>query len=189
MAFLTEDELKTIFQGITVDITELPGKQVRKTYPPEGQPAWEISDNVVFITIQPIDNIYDKLRDTVDYAQAPVSGQDPAADEVTIYTRVMQVDWIIYGPDSFDLADKLRWGILNDSTLSTLSASDIAPLTEIKPARLATELFSGRWWKRYDLRAYFNVLTTRAQTVPYLQAAEIRVQTEQGLYGTIDIQE
>lgn len=190
MAVLTLAQLKTIFHDVTVDITALdPKRGVRNTYQREGQPAWQITENVVFVEIRPIDNQYDKLRDITWGEQAPVTGQEIVSDYSTSYTRVMQVDWICYGPDSFDLADKIRFGILSQASLATLADSEIAPLTEIPAPRRAPEVYDGRWWERSDVRAYFNVLTTRTETVPYLDSANIELHTEQGLYGTIEIEE
>lgn len=190
MAVLTLAQLKALFQGITVELTGLnPNSGVRNTYPTQGQPAWKIDQNIVFIGIKPVDNQYDLLRD-ISYAPQPiVTGQQAASDQSTVYTRVMQVDWVVYGPDSFDLADTIRYGILTSETLATLQAVEVAPLTEIPAPVRAPELFDGQWWERSDVRAYFNVLTTRTATVPYLEAANIEVYTEKGLYGIIEIEE
>jgi hypothetical protein len=190
MAVLTEDQLKAIFHSLTVTITGLNADRgVRNTYPPQGQPAWKITEDVVFVTIQPVSDPYDKLSDVTYGPAEVVSGEEPVADFSTSYTRVMAVDWIVYGPNAMELADRIRFKILQSEALATLKTNGIAPITDIDPARLAPDLFNGQWWKRYDLRALFNVLTTRTESVPYLEGANIEIHTEQGLQETIIIEE
>jgi hypothetical protein len=187
---LTLTQLKALFHEITVAITGLDADSgVRNTYPPQGQPAWKINDNIVFIAIYPVDDQYDKLRDVVYREQTPVTGEEVVSDYTTAYTRVMEVVWTVYGPNSFDMADNIRFGILSAETLVSLAAVEVAPLTEIAAPRRAPDLFDGQWWERSDVRCRFNVLTARTETVPYLNAANIELHTEQGLYGIIEIEE
>ena len=190
MAVLSDDQLKTIFHDVTVEITGLDTNSgVRNTYPREGQPAWKIDDNIVFVTIQPIVNQYGLLRDKVYIPNSPVSGETLTSRESVQYTLVIAADWVFYGPDAFTLANKTRFEILQPDALSALSTYEIAPITDIDPPRLASELLAGQWWKRYDLRVLFNVLVTEAKTIPYLEGSTILLYTEKGLHETIDIEE
>ncbi len=187
---LTLTQLKMLFHDVTVQITGLNADRgVRNTFPQQGQPGWLVNDDVVFIDIHPVDDEYALLRDITYGAQEPVSGEQPAADYSTSYTRVMQVTWVCYGPNSFDIADKIRFGILSQESLASLAALEVAPLTAIPSPRRAPELFDGQWWERSDIQCRFNVLTTRTETVPFLEAADIEVYTEKGLYATIEIEE
>lgn len=178
MAFLTLAQLNVIFHGLLVDITGLNPKRIRTTYPPQGQPGFTINDDYIFITLSPIDNPYDKNRYGVAFHADPVSGQGPMADVTTYYTRVFQLLLNIYGPNSLDLADTIRYRILTEDSLATLADAEIAPITEIPPAPRVPELFNGQWWERSDLKIMLNIGTSRADEIPYFEQANVYIEPE-----------
>lgn len=176
MAFLTLTELQNIFYEVTVTSTGLPAKRVRQAYQGQSQPAWGIDENVAFIHVSQKDDAYDKKRNYSWY-----TGYGPTDSRQTVnYTRVIQVDWSIYGPSCFDNADALRNGILLEQIRNIMSAHDIYPLTDIAAPRRVPYLFNGQWWDRTDLRAYFNCATTRSSIVPLFSGAHIDIDSAGG---------
>jgi len=171
MAYLTLAQLEDLFYTATRDITGLAATAVRIAYQTTGQPSWEVSQNVVLINIQQVNNSYDKQ---LDYKY--VNGSTNSSESV-FYHRVMAVDWNCYGPNSFQLADALRIGILSDSVRNNLYLNEVFPIPRIDSPIRVPYLFNGQWYERQDLRVLFNVGTTRTGTVPLLTAANIQVKT------------
>lgn len=181
MAVLEIDDLNTIFQGITKTMTGIPGKNVRISYQPNSQPAWEIDQNVLGLYVEEVDNDYNKQRDNLSFGE----------DEITIikYTRVFQVSWVIYGPDSYTNADNIRFNILQESIRSVLAQSEIYPITNIKAPGRAPYLYNGRWWSRADVQVLFNVTTTRTLDQSYLTGAVVKIDDAGGTARIIEIEE
>lgn len=183
MSILTLAQLKALFCGVTVSITGLDAKFVRNAYHPDGQPAFEKAQNVVFINLGLVDDSYDKQRDIV------IKPNDAISVEQRIgYTEVLQVNWTLYGPDSFDLARTLKNGLLMESARSVLRASKVYPLTNMpNPTRGPSE-FNAQWWERSDLQARFNIATERTVAIPSLAGAVIQVVDPAGVQRVINIE-
>jgi len=64
-------ELENLFQDLTCSILNLDkDRQVRISWPTEGAPAWSITDDVLFIRVVPVDNMYNRQRERRYYYQA-----------------------------------------------------------------------------------------------------------------------
>lgn len=181
---LSQKQIEDLFYSLTLQITGLCDGQVRLTFAPDGQPAWERDKNYTFITLSYLDNPYDKQRE-------PVQGDydDDNAQLSVTYTRVMQVLWTIYGPDAFDLADAIKIGVLQDAYRTQLTRNKIFPLTDIPAPIRAPENFNGQWWERVDIRAFFNVFTERSSIVPYIKTADINIYDDNGLQRVVEVRE
>lgn len=171
MATLTLTELNTLFQGVSVTMTGLNGKKVRLAYQAQ-QPAQEHDENVVYIYVSEVDDDYNKLRDLVYFNSDP-----DVSDLLTKYTRVMEVQWSCYGPSAFDLANTIRRSILSESIRSVLATAQVYPLTWIAAPTRVPYQFNNRWWERTDVRVRFNVNTTYNEEVPYIESAEVLIDT------------
>lgn len=171
---LTLAQVNDLIHEVTAEATGYDNKHVRLAYQQQSQPARDIDQNVVYFWITPVGDPYDKARHT----QYGINDADEAlSDRLIFYTRVMQVHWTFYGPDSFDAADALRHGLLTDGILAALASSKVYPITEIEPPARVPELFNNQWWERVDVKALFNVATLRSDTIPYLTSAPITVPT------------
>lgn len=169
MPALTLDQLKDIFQEITARILpELDRTLIRRAYQQQGQPGMNIPDNAIFFHLDNQASPWDKLRDT-QQSNFDANGSDHA----TFYTRVIRVDWYLYGPSSFDFADIIKLQLLSEPILGYLQTYQIAPIRDIDPARHVPEAFNGQWRERADLSALFNVLTDRTRRIPFFKAAHI----------------
>lgn len=178
---LTLAQIRALLFEVVSEITSLTGAgQIRHAFPPNGQPAWKITDDVICIHLEPVDHPFDKDRHYLEDTSDP-----DYADIQVFYTRVLAATFYLYGPNSFDLADTLRHGILMETYRSILAAEQIYPVPLIGPARRVPYLFAGQWWDRQDLTVTFNVGTQRAVEVPYIESANIEIHTEAGLQRTV----
>lgn len=184
---LTRSELEQLFAAVTAEITGLTrdgrDAQIRIAYAPDGQPAWKRTGDTIALSVNYSDNPYDKQRDTL----YDTSGAEFAEEQVT-YTRVVQVMWTIYGPNGFDIADKLRCRLLSPPANALMGDAQVYPLTEIAaPVRIPYN-FEGQWWERTDLRAQFNVFTRREREIPYIESANIEIYDDHGLERVVAIE-
>lgn len=183
---LTKEDLENLFRDITEEITGFSpdGKkgQIRFGYPEEGQPGFERNDDTVCIVVSPVDNPYDKQRNTFENTDVEFA---PDCNVETTYTRVFQVAWMVFGPNSYDITDKLKCELLWETALNTMDEMAVAPLTEIEGPAYMPFNFQGRWWERTDLRALFNVGTQRDHTVGFIETVDVLIYTDQGLQRTV----
>jgi len=191
--FLTQDAVNKVFQRLTISLLGLTiptvtdkssYSKVRVSYPPEGQPAWKVTDNIAFVSVFERDGEYNKPRNVI----MDDLDEDNANQETT-YTRILEASWIFYGPLSFDNARKVKDGIFYELNREILAGSNLylVPSTP-NPVRIP-EIYQGQWWERVDLRMLFNEQVTVNLTVPYLKSSEITVVREDGDDTVIDVTE
>lgn len=175
---LTMHQFEDLFQALTCSILGIDASAhpdyVRISWPTSGAPAWQITDDIVFLQVTEVDNPYNRQRE-VHFDPYDTNN----ADQVTHFTRVMQVSWILYGPNSFDRAQAIRDKIFYQDHHDTLAAQNIYLIPDIYATRRVPELFQGRWWERTDLDMKFNELIIRNLAVPYIQTADITVQVDE----------
>lgn len=174
--YLTLKQLENLYWRLTTQIlgcdpaNTAHAKVVRIAWPTEGSPAWKRDEDVVFVRISESDDDYNRQRDTV----YEVKDTDNAWQR-TAQTRVLQVTWICYGPNSFDKAFAIRSALYTPQYRETLAGNGIYPVPAFEAPRRAPELFAGQWWERTDLTARFNAHIRIDTTIPYLRSADITV--------------
>jgi len=170
--FITDKQFEKIIANIIsliLECTEEEKKKIRINWPEEGQPAFLITDNMVFINGYEVDDMYNRQREHQDtYETSP----DAFARE-TSYTRVMLTNIILYGPLSFENAQKIRDGFFAEEHRITLAKNKIYMIPDNPSPKRVPEYFEGRWWKRYDISLRFNMLTTKESTIERVESAEI----------------
>lgn len=178
MAFLTLKQLESLFWKNTMKILGIdetvPGNAdlVRKAWQPRGAPAWGITKDVAFIRIGEKEDPFSILRDAI---LNPHTEDEAKRDNG--YTRVIQVHWVFYGPNSYDRASRLRNLIFFDAYREDLTLNKIFLIPEVDTPRRVPELWEGQWWERTDVTASFNNLVTIQDLIPYFKSAEITVNT------------
>lgn len=175
---LTLKQFEDLFQALTctllgIDVSAHPD-YVRISWPTGGAPAWLITDDIVFLQVTEIDNPYNRQREVKFDPYDTLN-----ADQVTNFTRVMQVAWTLYGPNSFDHSQTIRDTIFYQTNHDTLAVQNIFLIPDIYATRRIPELFQGQWWERTDLSMKFNELIIRNLAVPYIQSADITVQVDE----------
>jgi hypothetical protein len=170
-------EIEDLMRKATLELLGLPDdlttkKRVRISWPAGGAPAWKINEDVAFIRVYEIDDPYNRQKVTTYRNNDAVS-----VIQNESYTNVIAVDWILYGPNSFDDADTMRNGLTRNETLRNNNMH----LIYNRPAPVRSpELFNGQWWERTNLTAYFNLLVSHEYTVPAISAAQVILKTEKG---------
>ena len=191
--FLTQDAVNKVFQNLTINLLGLTTPtatdkssyaKVRVSYPPEGQPAWKVTDNICFVSVFERDGEYNKPRNVIMEALDADN-----ANQETTYTRILEVLWTFYGPLSFDNARKVKDGVFLELNRETLAGSNLYLVpSSPNPVRIP-EVYQGQWWERVDLRMLFNEQVVVNLTVPYLKSSEITVVREDGDDTVIEVTE
>lgn len=180
--FLTEEQLDDAFTDITMRMLgynpadygtdEHPSatSPVRTAWPADGAPAWGITEDIAFLRVYEVDSAYNRQRE-VKYLPYD---NDKQVQETT-YTRVVQVDFVLYGPNAFDNAAALRDKVYYQDFHDILALQNLYLVTDIAAPRKAPENHNGQWWRRVDLSMQFNELVARNVLEPYIHSAEITV--------------
>ncbi|MCE5304349.1 hypothetical protein LLG34_01415 [bacterium] len=141
-----------------------------------GQPAASITDNVVYIECFEVDTPYNRAREEIDIWEI---SPDEFTKE-TSYTRQMQVNLILYGPDSFDNAQTIRDNIFYPDNQLTLQQNHIYLVHDISSPKRVPEYFQGLWWKRIDMSLRFNELVVKSISVPAITSIEVGIYDDNG---------
>ena len=149
---------------------------VRIAWEEGGQPAASITDNVVYIECFEVDTPYNRAREEIDIWEI---SPDEFTKE-TSYTRQMQVNLILYGPDSFDNAQTIRDNIFYPDNQLTLQQNHIYLVHDISSPKRVPEYFQGLWWKRIDMSLRFNELVVKSISVPAITSIEVGIYDDNG---------
>jgi hypothetical protein len=147
---------------------------VRVWYQQQGAPAWKITEDVAFVHAMEVDDPFNHLRQT-EYDKA----SDDAATKMVTRTRVIQVSWVFYGPNSFESAFTVQ-NALYESFKEPLRALNLYLIPDIAAPRHVHENYAGQWWKRVDMVVRFNEKVTVESAAPYLDSATIIIKKEDG---------
>jgi hypothetical protein len=164
-----EDLIQSIFCSILGWTDETLKNNVRISWPQDGAPAWDITDDMVFIRCYEIDDPYNRPRENSDEYESSPEG---FVREVS-YTTVMQVDLIIYGPEAPENARVLRNEIFYEENRLILAKNNVHLVFDIASPRRADEYYAGMWWKRRDMSMKFNLLTVRSTTVSAIDSVAV----------------
>lgn len=180
----TPFEVQNIMQAMTMQVLNTSNYgDVRISWQTQGQPAWKVSDDKVFISAIQVDDAYSSIRDV-----KPVSNYDDThVLSTSTYVRVWQVDWCCVGPKSFDAATDIKSALFNAVFLDPLSLQGLYPVTDYGVPIRAPELFDGQWWERVDFKAKFNELVTEDFIESSIGSADIFITKENGITAEVKV--
>jgi len=182
---LTLVQTEDIFINITAQILGLnpatQGDKVRATWPRLGQPGFKSTDDVVFIKVNVEFDPITQQRD-VQYSDVSVDTLNRKAS----YTRVQSIRWTIYGPNSYDNADKIRNAIFLPDVYNTLAQHHLFLVVDVQAPVRAPEEYNGQWWERVDFVANYNELVIRNADIPHITSIKITTQTQKGVIKDVD---
>jgi hypothetical protein len=124
---------------------------VRLSWQTQGQPAYTIDDDVVFIRCVEVMTNYSDLRDETQWAN---EGMD-SASRVRAYTRNWNVFLRARGPNSCDTIRLIKSMLLEDWTHDQLASSRLYLTGDMGTPVRAPELFEGQWWEQVDVSCDF----------------------------------
>jgi len=146
-----------------------PYYNVRLAWPTEGAPAWKINEDICFLQCIELDDEYNRQRERkFDLANS---------NQATSCTRVMQVSYIFYGPNSFKNAKTIKDNIFYQTNHDTLVSNNLFLIPSIPAATRSPELFEGQWWERTNMIMKFNELIVSNTTIESITSAEIIVKS------------
>lgn len=170
-------EFENLMQSLIVsmlgwDLT-IPSKvnDVRISWITGGAPAFSITDNKVFIRCYEEDHPYNKLRE--EELEDVIS--PPEFNMATGYTRIMRADFVLYGTESFENAQRIRDRIFYPDYKLTLAKEDVYLIPEIVSPKRLFEQYEGRWWERTDMSLRFNELIVKNVTVQKIDSMEVTI--------------
>lgn len=175
---LTLTQIEDVFQGLLVSIlgwdTTSPSKvnDVRISWPEEGMPTFLITDEVVFLQCMEVDDNYNRQReveDTWDLETPESFGREIS------YTRVWQINVILYGPDSYQNSQELKNGLFAPENQLTLERNFLFLIPDIAAPKRVPDYFQGRWWKRVDMSFRLYESVVRSATVPAIDSIDVIV--------------
>jgi len=175
---LTLKEIEDFFVQVTckmlnIDPTTPDGKgKVRKTWSTNGAPSWKIDEDIVFLRVTPVD---DKMARQLNVIYSTDPTDNVNLKKKTGYTRVHKIDWTLYGPNSYDNADLIRYSIFDFDYMSLFKEKNLFLITDIPlPTRLP-ELSNNQWWERTDFSATFNESAIRESKTPYIASTNFTI--------------
>lgn len=181
---MVREELENLFRKVTLEMLNLPdnlanASRVRISWGQIGAPAWGIGDNVAFLRVYPSDGPYNRPKD-IQYR----NNDSASLIRSEHYTNIIAVDWIFYGPSSYDDADVVRNELSNNETLIK---NNVFYVFDRRAATRTPELFNGQWWERSNYTGYFYEQVVRESAIPTIAAAPVTIKTEEGDVNIGDI--
>ena len=191
---LSLGELNAIFQDLTVSMlgrgtpagpTDPLYRMVRIAWPTEGQPGFGIAEDVTFVSWRERYHVYNQIRESQisQFTDSPGWTLNRAVH----YTRMIDVRWVIYGPNSYANSQLIRDGLFSPEGRAGLKAQNLYLTGAIPTPNRAPELFEGQWWERVDMNAMFNELVILNYAVPSIKTVDVMLQTDTGITETISI--
>ncbi len=161
--------------------------RVRVGWQQQGQPSQGIGDNATYILAEEIDDRYNRVRD-VSYAQATDADGNTTQTQITNYTRVWEVLWASYGPDSFEAARLLRTRLFDQDVHDLFAQALLYLVTDPAAPRRVPEQKDGQWWERVDFSARFNEFVTETLVEGFATVSEVIIKNQQGIQiGDIEL--
>lgn len=189
--------IETLFQALTAQVLGFPivdsenkplppgapcWTAVRVGWQPQGQPAWEITEDVVGLTAYTEDHPFTRVQDgyyvTNDYKSL--------LREMG-YTQVWRIHFTVYGPNAFEHAAIIVSAFSLDWVRFNINAQNIFSVPEWKRPVVLYENFQGQWWQRADVDLKFNEQVSLSTTVPAAASVEITLVKENNLSTTVNI--
>jgi hypothetical protein len=173
--YLTLTQFEDFMQSLTMSMLGWDGndptRDVRIGWQQGGAPAPSITDNMVYLECYEVDSPINRQREiTNTYVISP-----DEFNQATSYTIVMQANFVLYGDDCYENAQRIRDQIFYPDNKLTLAKSNLYLVHDIAAPKRVPEFFMDQWWKRCDLSMSFNELVIRNVTVPVIESMEVVV--------------
>ena len=182
---LTLMQVEDVFQSLTVSmIAGSPAADVRIAWPTDGAPSFAVTDDVAFLKLTEIESPI-----TVQREEEFIQSGSPETDSMQMsYTRTWQVNWVFYGPASWDNSTTVRNKLFHQENHDTLALSNLYMVPDFTPATRFPELWQTMWYERVDLKILFNEKVDINREEHHLESAGIIVQDYSGIVATIDVE-
>ena len=164
--------VKVVQEVLKIDMSDRNNySKVRVTWPVNGSPDWGIDEDVCFIRVTPVDSEYARQMDVL-YSDTL---EETMLKKEMAYTRVHNINFCFYGPNSYNNADKVRYSLMRNDIIKKLNKINLHSITDIPMPVRIPELFNGRWWDRTDFNANYNELVVRRNEENRLVLGDIKL--------------
>ena len=169
--------------GIDPTIDPLAYSKVRLDWPTEGQPAFEITDDVCFLRVTEEDDQYNRIRDRkFGVTLAGVYSQTDT------FVRVWRVSWSFYGPTAFDNARLLKSALFSaDFVHDALANSNLYMTTDVAASVRSPEKFQSQWWDKTELFVRMNELVIETLSLSTITSAEVIAYNAAGEIADVEV--
>jgi hypothetical protein len=156
---LTPKAIETLIQAVTIQALNLPNTaasfyNVRCGWQTQGQPFKGLSEDVVFVRAVERDDPYNRVRD-INYVADP--NDYTLLNEQATYNRVWEIFYVVYGPNSQDVARQIRSAIFTQTGHDLLVAANLYAVPDLAATRrVPEEQGTGQFWERVDFEILFN---------------------------------
>lgn len=173
-------DIEEIFRQQTLLILNLSDNsanagRVRISWPTDGQPGWDYDEDIIFLRITDINSSINKQIDT---QYSPLSTDK--VNRISGYTRVHEIHWIIYGPNSYEDAERIKYGFYDEEIKTNLAYNNLFMVLDNETPIRLPELSNGKWYQRVDYTVRFNEYIQHEKQIPYIQGINIKLYDEKG---------
>lgn len=146
--------LEDLFWQMTTMILgdSVPSENIRLTYPQDGQIAWQIHEDILFIRLFEQEDEYAKQLDSTYTAERATVLKRSSR------TRVWEVQYTAYGPKANCYINQIKDGVFRQDVKQLLIKQAVFLVPDMPACKRIPELFCGQWWNRWDLVLHFNEL-------------------------------
>ncbi len=205
---ITQTQMGTIMMPLTLGMLGLTinpdSPLVRIFWPTEGAPSQQITDDICYLRFTLKDDPYDKIRDRFFYpigdsanqgygqgpfGNMPFGGDIPEGQglELDTYTRVWEIHFCAYGPNSFDNLRAIRSALYQEYFCQQLQNFQLFPMSEFPEVRRMPEPFDKQWWERSDFSCEMYEFVTETITRQTVKSVEVIVEDAQGMIADFTV--
>ena len=167
-----------------------PYTTVRVAWLTGGQPAWGVADDVVCVECTIGTTSYSFPRNVKQTEILDSHGLDTKTlNRATEYTRIVEVSFIAYGPNSLENSRLIKDALYDDED-DKLAVEHLYLVADENELTRVPELWQSQWWERVDYTARFNEEVVVNKTIGTIGSADIElIVRPEGLTETIHAQE
>jgi hypothetical protein len=173
---LTNPATMTGSSNVSIIDPDAYGK-VRVDWQTQGQPGWDVTDDIAFLHATEKDDEYNRIREQ----ELTVNDAPFTVNEVSTWTKCWQLSWEIWGPNANRRGNLIRNGLLLDWTASSLASSRLYVVPDIAKVDRVPQKFQGQWWEVAYLRCDFYEDVTQTLSTPTGNSVEIIVSDKSGV--------
>jgi len=145
---------------------------VRVDWQQEGQPFSPATVDVAYIAVTLADDTYAKIRNQTQ-SGSPVT-------TTTQYTRVWNVQWVLYGPNAVDRARLIHSATFLDYFNDLLNLQQLFPVSDPATPTRVPEKINGQWYNRSDFSIHMNENVIETIQDGAVQSVEVLVNDSSG---------
>lgn len=179
---LTAKQCEAFIQSATLDMLGIDPAtddqayaKVRISWQTQGQPVSSPDEDVIYVRAVEFDDPYNRVRD-LKFA----TNDATTVLSTTMYTRCWEVFWVIYGPNSFDVARQIRSKLFTQDIHDEFAGVSLYLVTDVAaPVRIPEQNDTGEWFERVDFTARFYEGVTEQEVDNSIGSTEVIIQKQE----------